>query len=48
MMTLRGFYYDELTCRSYRKKITVRAGSSEEGREAGKELAAAILAEARG
>ena len=48
MMTLRGFYYDELTCRSYRKKITVRAGSAQEGREAGKELAAAILAEARG
>lgn len=48
MMTLWGFYYDELTCRSYRKKITVRAGSAQEGREAGKELAAAILAEARG
>ncbi len=48
MMTLWGFYYDELTCRSYRKKITVRAGSAEEGRAAGKELAAAILAEAGG
>jgi hydroxymethylbilane synthase len=47
-MTLQGFYYDELTCRSYRKKITVRAASVEEGRAAGKELAAAILAEARG
>ena len=48
MMTLWGFYYDELTCRSYRKKITVRAASVEEGRAAGRELAAAVLAEAEG
>ena len=47
-MTLRGFYYDEETCRIYRKKITVQAESPQEGRAAGRELAAAILAEAKG
>ena len=46
-MTLRGFYYDEESCRIYRKKITVRAAAPEEGRAAGRELAAAILAEAK-
>ena len=45
-MTLRGFYYDEETCRIYRKKITVKAATPGEGRAAGRELAAAILAEA--
>jgi hypothetical protein len=46
-MTLRGFYYDEESCRIYRKKITVRAAAPEEGHAAGRELAAAILAEAK-
>ena len=46
-MTLRGFYYDEETCRIYRRKITVRAETPLEGRSAGRELAAAILAEAK-
>ena len=45
-MILRGFYYDEDTCRIYRKKITVQADSPEEGLAAGRELAAAVLAEA--
>lgn len=45
-MILRGFYYDEESCRIYRKKITVQASSPEEGRAAGRELAALILAEA--
>ena len=43
-MTLRGFYYDENTCRIYRKKVTVQASTPEEGRAAGRELAAAMLA----
>ena len=46
-MTLRGFYYDEETCRIYRRKITVRAATPREGRAAGRELAAAVLAEAK-
>ena len=46
-MTLSGFYYDEETCRIYRRKITVRAETPLEGRAAGRELAAAILAEAK-
>ena len=41
------FYYDEETCRIYRRKITVRAATPREGRAAGRELAAAILAEAK-
>ena len=45
-MILRGFYYDEDTCRIYRKKITVQADSPEEGLAVGRELAAAVLAEA--
>ena len=45
-MILRGFYYDEDTFRIYRKKITVQADSPEEGLAAGRELAAAVLAEA--
>ena len=44
-MTLRGFYYDEETGRIYRKKITVKVSSPEEGRAAGRELAALVLAD---
>jgi hypothetical protein len=44
-MTLRGFYYDEETGRIYRKKITVKVSNPEEGRAAGRELAALVLAD---
>ncbi len=46
-MTLRGFYYDEETGRIYRRSITVQAAAPEEGRAAGRELAAAILADVK-
>ena len=42
-MTLRGFYFDEETCRIYRKKITVKVSTPEEGRAAGRELADSIM-----
>ena len=44
-MTLSGFYYDEESGRIYRKKITVKVSSPEEGRAAGRELAALVLAD---
>ena len=44
-MTLRGFYYDEESGRIYRKKITVKVSNPEEGRAAGRELAALVLAD---
>lgn len=47
-MILRGFYYDEVTGKIYRRKIRVMASSPEEGRAAGRELAAAIMADTRG
>ena len=42
-MTLSGFYYDEENRRIYRKKIMVKAATPEEGRAAGRELAALIM-----
>ena len=45
-MTLRGFYYEEETGRIYRKTVTVQASTPQEGRAAGRELAAVILQEA--
>ena len=42
-MTLSGFYYDEENRRIYRKKITVRVSTPEEGLAAGRELAASIM-----
>ena len=44
-MTLSGFYYDEESGRIYRKKITVKVSNPEEGRAAGRELAALVLAD---
>jgi hydroxymethylbilane synthase len=46
-MTLRGFYYDEETCRIYRRKISLRASTPQEGFAAGRELAAMILADVK-
>lgn len=42
-MTLSGFYYDEENRRIYRKKIMVKAATPEEGRAAGRALAALIM-----
>ncbi len=43
-MTLRGFYFEELTQKIYREKVTVKADSPAEGSAAGRELAEIILA----
>ena len=44
-MTLHGFYYDEETRRICRKRITVTVSTPQEGKAAGRELAAAVLSE---
>lgn len=47
-MTLHGFYYDEETCRSIRKRITVQASDPQQGRAVGRALAELILEETKG
>lgn len=47
LITLHGFYYDEETCISYRKKTTVQAADPREARAAGRALAELILEEKR-
>ena len=44
-MTLRGFYYDDVTEKKIRKTITVQVFDPVEAREAGRKLAAQVLAE---
>ena len=47
-MTLRGFYFDDVTGKKIRKTITVQVFDPVEAREAGRKLAAQVLAEASG
>ena len=47
-MTLRGFYYDDVTEKKIRKTITVQVFDPVEAREAGRKLAAQVLEESSG
>ena len=47
-MTLRGFYYDDVTEKKIRKTITVQVFDPVEAREAGGKLAAQVLEESSG
>ena len=47
-MTLRGFYYDDVTEKKIRKTITVQVFDPVEAQEAGRRLAAQVLAESSG
>ena len=47
-MTLRGFYYDDVTEKKIRKTITVQVFDPVEAQEAGRKLAAQVLAESSG
>ena len=47
-MTLRGFYYDDVTEKKIRKTITVQVFDPVEAQEAGRKLAAQVLEESSG
>ena len=47
-MTLRGFYFDDVTGKKIRKTITVQVFDPVEAQEAGRRLAAQVLAESSG